>query len=175
MSKGLKIFLWFLLIVAVIAIIGFILWKVWLERKFTQIWDNIIFSKPYPEGLDLQGLTLVDLQNIVATGQPKTITLSLGMDIENRNNFSIPFSTKIRSSYLGTPIAETNKISGTVPANGNFHVSAPITITLSGAQVQILIEKLQGKKVPIDYSIDLSLFGIPLNRFGYTITDKYEL
>lgn len=175
MNKGLRILLWILFIIAALAVIGFILWKVWLEKKFTQIWDNITFSKPVPESLDLQGVTLADLQNIALTGQPKTITLSLGMDIENKNNFSIPFTAKIKSSYQGTTLAETDTISGTVPANGTHHVSAPISITLSGAQIQILIEKLRGNKVPIDYAIDLSLYGIPLSWFGYTITDKYEL
>lgn len=175
MNKVLKIFLWILAIIAILAIVAFITWKAWGEKKLSEIWDNITFSKPVPQGLDLQGATLADLQNIITTGQSKTITLTLGMDIQNKNNFSIPFSAKIKSSYNGTPIADTDTISGTIPKNDTYHGSAPVTITLSGAQLQILIQKAQGKKVAIDYTIDLSLFGIPLSWFGYTITDKYEI
>lgn len=170
MSTGLKIFLWIIAILAVLAIIGYFLVIPWAKKA----WDNITFSKPVPESLNLQGINTSDFQNIVASGGSKDIFLTLGMDIENKNNFSIPFSAKINSFYNGVPISET-KISDTIPANGTLHVSAPVTITLSRAQIQMLAEKLQGKKVPVDYTIDLSVYGIPLNRFGYTIKDKYEI
>lgn len=173
--KALRIFLWILAGIAALGLVGFIVWKAWGEEKAKEIWNNITFGKPVPQSLDLQGVTLADVQNSLINGQSKTIVLTLGMDIENKNNFSIPFSAKIRSSYGGNVIAETATMSGTVPANGTFHASAPITITLSGAQTQILIQKIQGKKVPIDYSIDLSLFGIPINWFIGPITNTYEL
>ena len=175
MSTGLKIFWWIIFTLIALAILGFIIWKVWGEKYFTRIWDNITFSKPVPERLDLQGVTLADLQNILTSGQSKTITLALGMDITNKNNFAIPFSAKIKSYYQGALLAETDTVSGTVPANGVYHVSAPVSIVLSGAQIQILIAKIQGQKVDIDYTIELSLFGIPLNRFGYIFKDIYQL
>lgn len=177
MSKGLRIFLWIVGVIAALGLIGFIVWKAWGEEYAKKVWDNITFGKPVPESLDLQGVTLADLQAIaLGGGSSKTILLTLGMDIENKNNFDIPFSARFKSSYGGNPVAETAIISGTVPKNDTLHVSTPVTLTISGTQAQILIDKLQNKKPVIDYSItDLFVFHVPVSWFVGPITNTFQL
>lgn len=175
MNKGLKIFLIVLAVIAGLSLIAFITWQAWGKKKIQEIWDNIIFHPPVPTSIDLHGATLADLQKIALAGGSQNITVNLKMNIDNKNDFSIPFSFKIRSSYKGSPLAETPAISGTIPANGTLPVYSPVEITLSGAQVQMLIEKLKGNKVTIDYSIFLSLFGIPINWFIGPITNTYQI
>lgn len=128
------------------------------------MWDKISFSKPIPQGLDLNGITLADLANIALAGKSKTVTATITMNIKNDNSFSIPFSAKVKLLYQDTVIAETSSISGTIPANGTFPISDKVKIILNNAGGAILIEKLKGKPVQMDYSISLSLFGIPIPK-----------
>lgn len=156
MNKGLKIVLWIVIILAVVAVITFFWGK--------SAWDKIDFGKPRLEGLDLQGLTLNDLANIALAGQSKTVTATIVMDIKNDNGFSIPFSSiKAQLSYKGTVIAETtDNSSHTVPANGILSLSDNVNIILNNAGGALLIEKLKGNHPQIDYTIILKVFGIPI-------------
>lgn len=166
MSTGVKIFLWILLILAVLAVIGFF----WVKS----IWDSISFSPPSLQGLNLQGLTLTDLASIAFEGQSKTVTVTLAMAIKNDNNFSIPFSNmKVKLYYDNTIIAETsNLISGkqVVPANGALTVSDTVNVILNNAGGKLLIDKINGGHPSIDYSISLKVFGIPLPNIKNNFT-----
>lgn len=168
MSKGLKIIVWIVVILAVLGIIAFFLGK--------NAWDKLTFGKPTLQGLDLQGLSLNDLANIALAGQSKTVTATVIMDIKNDNSFAIPFSSiKASFSYKGTVIAETtDNSSHTVPANGILSLPNNINIILNNAGGALLIEKLKGNHPQIDYEVDLKVFGIPVSLF-YPIKDSFTL
>lgn len=156
MNKGLKIFLWILAIIIVLAVMGYFLSKT--------ILDNVIFSKPIPQGLDLKGLTLGDLANIALAGEQKTVTVTVGMNITNNNSFAIPFSNvKAQLYYKGVLIGETNDPdSHTIPASGSAQFTDTVNIILNNAGGNLLIEKLKGGKPQLDYVIGLRVFGIPI-------------
>lgn len=158
MKKGLQILIWIVVIIAVIAVFAFFWGK--------GVWNKISFSVPRPEGLDLQGLTLADLANIALTGQTKTVTATLSMDIKNDNNFSIPFSNiRVRMIYNDVVIAETSDMlaqNKVVPANSVLTVSDKVNIILNNAGGNLLIEKIKGGHPRIDYVISVRVFGIPL-------------
>lgn len=156
MSKGWKIFLWVLLILVALAAIAFFWGK--------SAWDKLSFSRPVLQALNLNGLTATDLVNIALSGQSKTVTATVAMDVKNDNSFSIPFSVKIKLLYQDTIIAETSSISGTVPANGILRISDAVNIILNNAGGAILGEKVQGKPVQLDYTVSLRLFGIPVPK-----------
>lgn len=160
MSKGIKILLWVLAILAILALLIYFFAIPW----FTKIWDNITFSTPYPQDLNLNGLTLNDLANIAFTGQTKEVNARIGMDIKNENDFAIPFS-KVKATllYNDQVIAETSdNASHLVPANGTFAFSNVVNILLNNAGGQLLIDKLSGKTPVIDYVVNANVYGIPL-------------
>ena len=164
MSKGTKILVWIIAIIAVLAIAVFI----WGKNAF----DKITFSTPRIQSLNLQGLTLLDLANIALVGKSKTVTAVVEMDIKNDNNFAIPFSS-IRAElfYKGTLIAETTDDSShTVPANGHITLSDPVNIILNTAGGNLLIEKIKGGHPQIDYVINLKVFGIPVPSIKESFT-----
>lgn len=159
MSKGVKILLWIVVIIAVLAIIGFI----WAKNAF----DKISFSVPRLQGLDMQGLTLNDLAKIALEGGQKELKVSLAMDAKNENNFSIPFGNMLVKMYYGStliastsPSLENKKF--VLPAKGSVTVSDTINIILNTAGAKLLIEKLKGGHPQINYSIGLRVFGIPI-------------
>lgn len=159
MNKALKIFLWIIVVIIIVAAVGFF----WGKSS----WDKINFSKPAIQGLDLQGLTAADLVGIALTGQTKTVTVALGMAIQNENNFSVPFSNmKIKFFYGDTLIAETSdsfsQKNFTLPANGTLAVNDTVNIILNNAGGQLLIEKIKGNNVQLNYTIGISVFGIPI-------------
>jgi len=128
MSNGLKIFLWILLVLAVLAAIAFF----WAKNAI----DKIAFSAPVLTGLDLKGITLNDLAKIALEGTQKEVQATLAMGISNSNNFSIPFGNLgFTMYYNGTIIAQTspslyNK-KFVLPANGSVAISDTINIVLN--------------------------------------------
>lgn len=160
MSKGVRILLWVLAILAVLALVIYFLVVPWA----TKVWDRITFSLPRLQGLDLKGLTLQDIINIAFTGGEKEVEAQLGMDIKNENGFSIPFSkVKAKLFYEGQLIAETtDNASHLVPANGALALSNPVKIRLNDAGGRLVIEKLQGKTPVIDYEINANVYGVGL-------------
>lgn len=167
MSKGMKIFLWILVILAAIAVISFF----WAKSVF----DKVNFSAPKLHSLYLQGLTLNDLLKIALEGSQKEVKVSLGMDISNANNFSIPFSNmNVKMYYAGSIIAETSPALQNqkfiLPANGSLSVTDNISIVLNAEGVKMLIEKIKGGQPKINYKIGLKVFGIPLPSIQNSFT-----
>lgn len=158
MSKGLKIFLWILAIIAVLAVLTFAVIIPWGKG----VWDKISFSKPTLQALDLKGLTLADLKSMALSGGSRDVTVTLGMDIKNDNNFSISFSTlKIKLYYKGTLIAETEDNAWhTLPANSVYPFSSIVSITLNGAGLQMILEKVATGKTSVDMKTDIRVYGI---------------
>ena len=163
MSKGVKILLWVLAILAVLAVIVYFLVVPWGKKA----WDNVTFSVPRIESWDLNGLNLNDLANIAFTGTEKPVDIRLGMDVMNKNSFSILFSNiKAQLFYNGIQIAETtDNASHTVPANGTLPLSSVVKVTLNATGGQLLLDKLVLGKTPvIDYIISANVFGIPIKN-----------
>lgn len=166
MNKALKIFLWIIVILAVLAAFAFFFGK--------NYWDKISFSKPQIHGLDLQGLTLGDFVNAAFTGTERTINATLGIDIKNDNSFSIPFGNmKIKLLYNNVVVAQTSDAFAnqkfTVPANGTLTVSDTINVLLNNAGA-FLVEKIKGKHPQMDYVINLRVSGIPLPSIKNSFT-----
>lgn len=152
MSKGVKIFL---IVVAVLVVLG--------AAGFTygkSIWNNISFSAPK---INIQK-TIADLQGFdLSQGQ---LPATLQMNVKNNNSFSIPFSSlNVKLYYNGNVISESSESltqKMIVPANGNLTVSDTITIYLSKATENLIIQKALGNKVKIDYKVFARIFGIPI-------------
>lgn len=164
MNKGLKIFLWILVIIVVLAVIGYLMAK--------SVLDNVTFSKPIPQGLDLKGLTLGDLVNVALANEQKTVSVTIGMNVTNSNSFAIPFSNvKVGLYYKGVLIAETNDPdSHTIPANGSLALTYTVNIILNDAGGQLLIEKIKGGNPQLDYKIGLRVFGMPVPGVNDSLT-----
>lgn len=167
MSKASRIVLWIILILVIIsALIGTFIWGKNAVNK-------ISFSKPRPQALDLQGLSLVDLANIVIGAQAKIIKATISMDIKNDNNFSIPFSNlNVSLSYNNVLIAQTSNMLAqkkVVPANGILTVSDTVNIILSNETAAFLKDKINGNHPELDYVVNLNVFGIPIR----SISDKF--
>lgn len=154
MSKGLKIFLWIVAIIAVFAIAGFL----WAKNAI----GKISFSKPNPQGLNLSGITMANIAN-----NQSNITATIGLDIQNDNSFSIPISNlKVRLLYKGSVIAQTSDDllnPMVVPANGTLSLSDIITINVNNSST-FLIEKIKGNSVSLDYIVDVSIWNIPISK-----------
>lgn len=168
MSLGIKILLWALGILAVLAIIVF----AFVIPRAKKIWENISFSLPTLQNLDLKGLNFQDLANIAFTGQEKQVDATLGMNIKNDNNFSIPFSNLgAKLFYQDQLIAETkDNASHTIPANGSLDISPVINILLNNAGANAVIDKLSGKNPVLDYVINGRVFGIPVPSIKNNLT-----
>lgn len=155
-------------ILVILAVLGWIWWETYGKK----IWDNIIFQNFGFSGVDLKGLTLQDIPDILLKGEQRQIPVTMGMEILNKNKFSIPFCyLQAEFFYKGNPIAKTSdnlaKTCIRIPAQGEpnnpFPVSDPVTITLSRAGgAQLITDKLLGGKPEIDYEVSLSIFGIPV-------------
>lgn len=160
MSTGVKIFLWILAIIVVLAIITFAFIIPWGKG----VWDKISFSTPKLQALDLKGLTLADLKKLALSGGSKDVTLTLGMDIKNDNNFDISFSTlKVEIYYKGTLIAKTQDNAWhTIPKNSMYPFSSIVDITLNGAGLQMILEKVVSGKTSVDFKTDIRLYGFPV-------------
>lgn len=158
MSKGMKIFVWVLVIIAILAVIAF----VWGKNA----WDKVSFSAPKLQGFNLQGLSAADLAAIALTGSTKQINATIAMEVKNGNSFSIPFSNmNVQMFYNGTLIAESSPLlaaKNKVPANGSLTLFDTVTITLNRAGGKLLYEKVTNKNPVIDYTIGIRIFGIPI-------------
>lgn len=159
MSKRAKIILWSIAGIIVSAIII----GIWYGKK---IFKKITFQNFRITGVNFHGLTLQDIPKILQSGTSKNITVTLGLDIKNENNISIPFCyLKIKLLYNGQEIARTSdtlaKTCYEIPANGILPVSDTVNITLNQVGAAMAIEKLTGKKVKLDYEVELSAVHIP--------------
>lgn len=167
----------FLIFLAIVLPLGFIVWLILWAKD---IWDKIKFT-PYFVSADFKGLNLKDVQDILASGQTKQIDAVLGMEIINESNTPITFSgLKAKLYYKGILIAETSP----VLANQKFtaqanNVNAPlqvtdsVTVTLSQATANLLAEKLTGTKPKIDYTIEISIYSIPVLKW-FPIRNSFE-
>lgn len=154
-------------ILVILAVLGWIWWETY--GKF--IWDKITFQNVSFSDADFKGLTLQDIPDILLKGEQRQITATLGLQIANENNFSIPFCyLSAELFYKGNPIAKTSdNLANTcfrIPAQGQpnnpYTISDPIAITLGVGGVQLITDKLLGGKPQIDYEVSLRVFGIPI-------------
>lgn len=159
MSSG-KIILIIIIVLAVLLTIGFFWGK--------SVWSKVSFSAPKLQALDLQGLSLQDLEAIVFTDSTKEVKAGLSMSIKNDNNFAISFGKlKAQLYYNGVLIAETSPALAsqvfTVLPNNSLAVTDTVTIVINGAATkQMVLEKAKGGHPKIDYTVKVSVFGIPL-------------
>ena len=173
MSKGWKIF-WVVLILLVIIGIAF---GVMQYYKWKGIWKKITFSKPIPTALDLKGLTLADLVNISFGGQERNISTTLEMLITNNSDTEITFNNlKIKLFYKGQIITETSDVlyntNYVLPANGVVPIKDTINISVNTAG-EFLKEKILGGHPIVDYTVDLSVNGIPIGKI-YPIKGNFS-
>jgi LEA14-like dessication related protein len=164
--KPWKIIIIILLVLAAAGAIAFFWGK--------SVWDKITFGVPRVLGLDFNGITLEDAASIVLAGSQKEINALIAMDVSNKNNFSIPFSSlKVELLYNGQTIAETSDAftqKQSIPANGVLYATDNVKIILSGAAAQLALDKLQNGKATINYKIKLNVFGIPLPKSFQTFS-----
>lgn len=169
MKKGWKIFWVVVVVLSAIGAIAFFWGK--------GVWDKITFDIPRLVGLNFNGLTAADIAAIAVAGGTKEVTATVQMDVSNQNNFPIPFSNlKVVLKYNGDTIAQTSNLLAAgqkVPANGTLSVQDTVSVILSGAGGQMLLEKLKGNKVTIEYSVQVRIFGIPLPKGLQTQTFEF--
>ena len=164
MSKGWKIFWWiFVIILIILIVIG-----IFQYYKWKGIWEKIHFSKPIPTALNLQGLTLADILSAAFTGTQKDITATLAMSITNDSDTDITFNNmKVKLLYNGSLISETSEtLANTnfvLKAHDTLQVSDTINIRLNTAG-DFLKEKVLGGHPSVDYTVDLSVYGIPVGK-----------
>ncbi len=162
-----------LIVVLIGALIAAILYAFYWGKT---AWDKITFSKPRLQAIDLQGLSLKDIESIGLQGTQKEVKVGLAMDIQNDNGFAIPFSSlKAKLYYDGTLIAETSEaLAGrdyTLLPKSTLSVSDTISILLNGAAARkMIIQKATGGHPKIEYTIKISIFGIPLRTIKSDIS-----
>ena len=172
MSKGWQIFWLGLILLLVIGII----FGIFQYYKWKDIWEKITFSKPIPTALDLKGLTLADLVNIGFGGPQKDISASLKMFITNDSTTEVTFNKlRVTLLYKGQIITQTSdKLYNTnyvLPAGGVEEVEDTINISVNTA-ADFLKEKVLGGHPVVDYTVDLSVNGIPIGKI-YPITGNF--
>lgn len=172
MSKGVKIALWSL---ATLLVAG-VTWGIWYGKK---IWNKLAFQDFSITGVNFHGLTLKDIPDIIKSGTSKNITITIGINIKNDNNFSIPFCyLNIKLLYKGVEIARTSDTLAntcySIPANGVLPISDTINIVLNNAGINMAVEKLTGGKAKIDYEVELNVLHVP-SLFIPTIRGNHEL
>ena len=157
----------FWIILAFVLPLGFLIGlAIWAK----DIWDKVTFT-PYFVKADLKGLNLQDVQALLA-GEERTIEAILGMEIKNESNSSITISgLKAKLYYLGTPLAETSDelaetkyVIEANNVNNPLQITDSVTIHLNKAGARLLADKIAGNKPRIDYTIDLSVLGIPIGK-----------
>lgn len=149
-------------------------------RWASNTWDKITFT-PYFVSADFKGLTLQDAQDILLSGKQKTINAVFGMEVKNDSNTAISFSgLKAKLYYNGTLLGQTSDIIAGKKYTAEAHnvdnplqVTDSVTVTLSQATAQLLIDKILGKKPKIDYEIQLTIFGIPYFQW-FPIKNNFE-
>ena len=158
----------FWIILAIVLPLGFIIGLIIWGKD---IWDKITFT-PYFVKADLKGLSMDDIQPLL-NGEERTIEAILGMEIKNDSNSSVTITgLKAKLFYKGTPLAETSEslaerkyVIEANNVNNPLQITDNVTIRLNKAGAQLLIDKFTGKKPRIDYTIDLSVLGIPVGKF----------
>lgn len=170
MSKGGKIVMWIVIILAVLAAVGYYFGnKAW--RK--------ISLKVFVSGIDTGNTTLQQAIITLATGNSVVIKLLAGVNITNGNTFSIPVS-KFRAKlfYNGTQIAETSpglyesKI--IVPANSQYSITDSADVVIGPGALTLLKGIVVKQKPLIEYEIRFRIWGIPMpfpikNNFSLNI------
>ena len=169
MKKGWKIFWIILMIVILIGII----WGVTQYLKWKEIWDKIHFSKPIPKSLDLKGLNLSDLLNLSLGGTPKSVDATLEMFITNESETEIEFNNlKVELFYQGSILTETSDElyaktyilpAKTSNSPGILTITDKVSIQLQQS-AQFLREKILGGHPIVDYTVDLSVNGVPIGK-----------
>lgn len=169
MSKFWKIVMWILIILVAAGIAG-VFWA-------KSVWDKITFGMPRLIALNLNGLTAADLQTMLVSGGSREVIATIGMDVTNKNNFSIPFSSlKVKLIYNGQVIAESSdmlKGNNKVPENGVLSVVDDVKITLNTSGLQMLIDKAVKGKTSVDLKTSVKVFGIPLPKKFDTVTFEF--
>lgn len=164
--KALKIIGIIIAVLAILAIIAYFWGK--------SVWEKITFGNPRVLGLDFNDLTLQDIANIALTGQPREINALVTMDINNQNNFPIPFSSlKVQLFYNGDLIAETSDAftqNQSLPANGTLYATDNVKILLSGTSAQMAQDKIKNGKITLQGRTIVKIFGIPLPKSFQTYT-----
>lgn len=159
----------FLIALAIILPLGFLI-GLFLWAK--NIWNKIKIT-PYFVSADFKGLNLKDVQDILVSGDEKTIDAVLGMEIKNDSGTDITFSgLKAKLYYNGTLLSETSSqlanqkfIAKAHNIDAPLQVTDAITVRLNQTGAQLLVEKLSGSKPKIDYTIELSIYNIPILKW----------
>lgn len=169
MKKFWKIAGWGLLVLGVLALS---VW-VWWEVKGKKWWDKVTL-KNFNWSADLSGWNLQDIENIISSGESKQIPATIQVDVDNQNNFSLPFCyAKTRLYYKGNLLSSTSDtlaqkcflIPGKRKSNTPYPLSLPLILTVDRAGTgQLLVDKALGQNPEIDAEIDLSILGIPLRN-----------
>lgn len=167
-----------LTIVAVVVPLGIIISAVMWGKG---IWDKIKI-KPFFVSVDFKGLSLKDAQDILINGGEKTINAVIGMEVKNNSGTNISFSgLRAKLYYNGVVLAETSQALANKKLVATAHnesdplkVTDSVTIKLNKSTAQFALDKLLGRKPQIDYTIELSLFGIPILKW-FPIKGNFKL
>lgn len=156
----------FLIIASIVLPLGFLLGLfLWAQS----IWTKVKIT-PYFVSADFKGLNLQDVRAILASGEEREIDAVLGMEIRNDSNSAITFSgLKAKLSHNGVLIAETSEELAnqkfTAKANEVLQVTDSVKVKLNQAGAQLLLNKLAAQKSKIDYTLEFSVYGIPILRW----------
>lgn len=143
-------------------------------------WNKILFKLSF-RGIDL---STIDLSSLTSLGQTSG-KLLLGIKITNNNPFDIPFDKmKTLLYYDGTLIAET---SGNLSAQSFkslaggdkiLNVGSGITVNeitdyvnvhINSASAKLVKDALSNQSPKVNYTVQLSVFGVPLTYSDYFI------
>lgn len=143
-------------------------------------WNKILFKLSF-EGIDL---STIDLASLASFGQTSG-KLLLGIQITNNNPFDIPFDKmKTFLYYDGTLIAES---SGNLSAQsfkslassdkilnvGNGVIVKEVTdyvnVHINSASAKLIKDTVAKQNPKVNYTVQLSVFGVPLTYSDYFI------
>lgn len=168
MSKGVKIFLWIIVIVAVLAFIG----SMYAYRS----WQKISFKFSF-QGIKFENIDLPQVLATLLAGGTITGSVGVGCTITNNNSFSIPFSNlKAKLFFNGIQIGETSDVlygqKITVPQNSQFSFSDNASIYINKNALSIIQDLIAKKSPTIDYEVRIKIFGI---QFPFPIKNNFQL
>lgn len=157
----------FWIAVAIIVPLGFIIGlMVWGNN----IWKKIKFGIPYIKKIDLKGRTPSDLINafksLAGIGQYDLDIITLGFDIKNDSNTSIPISDiEIQLFYEGVEVGATSpnlKQKRTITKGGTAHIEDTPHIILNEQSGRLLTHIFTKQKPEIEFKVKLKMYGIPI-------------
>lgn len=130
-------------------------------------WNRIVFTFAF-KGIDLSTL---NIQSLLASGQTSA-RLLLGVNIKNRNDFSIPFDKmKVWLYYENTLIAESSgnlyAQSFRIPANGEIDVTDYVNVYINQASGKLVKEAVAKKDPKVNYTVKITIFGLRLTYSDY--------